>query len=154
MLNSLLSSVARDILAGVARPGGPSDEAVRLFWDLKYLARFGVPEVALTPDPEGPTPWPIPWPRPWPWPWPWPFPQPTPIPFPPPPWPGPRPSPIDDAILDAVLDGQLGFGDPSPQPSVFARVADTKIRRASAKALRDHMSKAIKELDAEIKRLG
>ncbi|SFI53070.1 hypothetical protein [Jannaschia pohangensis] len=155
MIADFAKQAARDILASY--PGADAarqKEIIAAFWDLQYMARFGAPEIKLTPNPDGPfPPWPIPfpWPRPFPRPWPLPFPWPL-------PWPQPGPDPLpydrgfaEDLVLEMI---DVNLGDPSPQPSLMTALKDIKPRRAAAKAALARHLDAAKQLERAIEKMG
>lgn len=102
------------------------EELIRLFWDLQYLYKFGLPEIVPS---EIPVDFNIP---------------------------QPDPSPIDriqvnETILSQLVD--VVAGDPSPQPSIQSILKDTNIRLSSAKNFAQNLNSALKMVNSEIQEL-
>jgi hypothetical protein len=135
MLDSIIKQTALALLVR----GVGNEQAAKLFWDIKYLYLFGIPEIPnLIPNPELP---------------PQPFPAPV-IPFPP--QPQPDPSPIDrlrineDILFDLIDIFDEGF---SSQSGIAGVLRNTEIRLKAANELYQRLNTAMEGLKKEIERL-
>jgi hypothetical protein len=135
IVRRMAEQVRRDIAPGTTptTPASwpPSLKALaEAYWDILYIYRFGLPKIPVG-ELEGPSPFQS-------------QPQTEPSPM--------SGSFVRDFMLLDVLEHAMG--DPHPQPDSFITLLGNKqMRITSARNLRDHLKKAIPQLEAEVKRL-
>ena len=138
ILLAILQRIAEEVQSAIASgtTSAPLPQSLislfEAYWEIRILEELGL---FKTPDPEGPIDGPSPFSL----------------------QPQPGPSPMsgslfrDSLLLDTL---HLAMGDPHPQPDSWIQALGNKqIRINSAKKLRDHLKKAIPQLEAEAKRL-
>ncbi|NER51292.1 MAG: hypothetical protein F6J92_32415 [Symploca sp. SIO1A3] len=136
MLDNIVKQTALALLVRAVRDPDPKvrEELIRLFWDLQYIYRFGIPEIPNLIRNLDPTPTPT-------------------IPLP---QPQPDPSPIDRLMIhEEILFGLIDIfkGDPSPDPNIAGVLRNTEIRLKAAKDLSQRLNTAMVGLNKEIESL-
>ena len=123
-----LRQVATDLLVHAVRES--NSELLRLYWELMYLYRFGLPKIPPLFDPNRPAPDPV-----------------------------PDSIYIDSRVFDSIIakavhDPGFGtlFGDPTPQPNLD-QFGGVRVRLDAAQALCKRLVVAVKELEHEIAEL-